>query len=54
MTDDEYERLIRNLYVSHKRKLIEERWLCILFAIAVILMISFIGAFISTIIKIVQ
>jgi len=54
ITDDEYEKLIRNLYIVHKRKLYEEKLSYVLFGVVIILVISFTGAFISMIIKITQ
>ncbi len=51
ITDEEYEIAIRRFYLSHKKKRMDEKLLCILLALALLLLISFIGAFISMMMK---
>lgn len=51
LTDDNNERLIRDLYKSHKRELIDEKLFLILCVIAIILAVGLISGFISMIIK---
>lgn len=51
ITDDEYETVIRSWYVLHKKKRMDEKLFYILLALAVLLLISCMGAFISMMIK---